>query len=150
MEIHGHAVFLVVMKFIQRHVNTILCLPQSIKSFNTTKQLPSFWGGNWLITSQVRPLQFSIYCKMLAKCFKLFCCLQCLWFVLTPCGVTPFICASMSDIPGLRKSYKLNFMTFGRVNQILEICTEGDSSSTSRVNYICSSCLVAAQQHNDH
>lgn len=32
--------------------------------------LPSFWGEKWLITSQVRPLQFSTYCKMLAKCFN--------------------------------------------------------------------------------
>lgn len=69
--------------------------------------LPSFWGGNWLSTSQVRPLQFTTYCKMLAKCFiKLFCCRQCrtVIFVLTPCSVILFICASMSDIPGDRKS----------------------------------------------
>lgn len=38
----------------------------------------SFWGPNWLMASQHRPLQFPTSCKMLAKCcIKLFCCHQC-------------------------------------------------------------------------
>lgn len=58
---------------------------------------PSFWGPNWLIASQHRPLQFPTDCKMLAKCcINLFCCHQCqtvvgffipFFLLLTPSGV---------------------------------------------------------------
>lgn len=72
----------------------------------------SFWGPNWLIASQHRPLQFPTYCKMLAKCcINRFCCHQCQtvvgfgffflsFFYWHRVASTLYIRASMSGIPG--------------------------------------------------
>lgn len=70
MQIHDHAVFLGVMNCIRSHVNTIPCLPhvKLIIQHKETMKYCLLLRGNRTITSQVRPLQYFTYCKMLAKC----------------------------------------------------------------------------------
>lgn len=84
-----------------------------------------FREGSGLMTSQLRPLQFSTHCKILAKCLKFSYFVASDVWLLTPCGVT--LCLSVppcqtSQALENAKTHCAQSRPWLRVNQILEIC----------------------------
>lgn len=81
-------------KHAEWHQTGFSCFFSSWSSAGSCLPNPAFFlRGNRHVTPRVRPLQFSPYCKMLAKCvcgyfgFSVWLC-----FFMTLCGVTLFIC----------------------------------------------------------
>lgn len=122
MRMRGHAVFHVVFKLIQAPS----CIVAHIKLTKKQRSIAFlFREGSGLMTSQLRPLQFSTHCKILAKCLKFSYFVASDVWLLTPCGVT--LCLSVppcqtSQALENAKTHCAQSRPWLRVNQILEIC----------------------------